>query len=383
MKILHLGKYCPPFFGGIENYMMDLGEACDAKGAQVAAICHHHQAGQRFDKRVVRGVCLYRVPTYGQLMFAPISPRFGYYLNKVIDEFQPDVLHIHMPNTSAFFALLSKKAKRLPWVIHWHSDVLGEGSPWFLRLFYPAYGVFESQLLKRADTVIATSPPYFAISPVLRRFKSKCTVVPLGIKPLPVLGGCDTSEDDPKPLQLLMVGRLTYYKGHQYVVEAMALLCRSGVENVHLNIIGTGECFNAVKAQVESLGLSDKIHLLGHVDYQQLLSHLQRADMILLPSIERTEAFGVVLMEAACYGVAAIVSNVSGSGMSYVVADEKTGLVVENKSPKALAAAIERMLQHPQLVRQMGENARKRFVEEFQIEQSAAKILELYQKCTN
>lgn len=378
MRILHLGKYCPPFFGGIENVMMDLAEACAAQGAQVAAICHHHQKGKPFDKRQLRDMTLYRVPTYGQLLFAPVSPAFGYYLNRVIDEFKPQVLHLHLPNTSAFFALFSPKARKLKWVVHWHSDVLGDNSPWLLKLFYPGYALFESMVMKRAAKVIATSPPYVEISPVLQRFKSKCQVIPLGLKPLPKVEKLAKKVR----LQLLMVGRLTYYKGHKYVVDALAQLKTKGFDDICLNIVGSGEHKSEIEQQIAQLDLADQVFMLDKLDYGSLLQQLSSADVLLLPSIERTEAFGVVLLEAACYGVPAIVSDVPGSGMSFVVQHEKTGLVVARKNPKALAEAIERLYHDPQLLDKMSENALSRFKLCFEIDTIAKATMQLYaQSC--
>jgi glycosyltransferase involved in cell wall biosynthesis len=377
MKILHIGKYSPPFFGGIENFMMDLGQACAEQGAKVAAIVHHHQAGQSFDERQINGMTVYRVPCYGQLMFAPLSPAFGFYLNRVIDTFQPDVLHIHMPNTSAFFALLSAKARRLPWVIHWHSDVLGDESPWFLKLFYPLYRPFEFTLMKRSKKIIATSTPYLAISQALNRFKSKCKVIPLGIKV--------HTREQPKvqrtggePLRLLMVGRLTYYKGHRHLIDALGILKKGGVTDIQLHIVGTGELKSAIQKQVKTLGLSAQIAFFGKVSMSELQHQFELADCLCLPSIERTEAFGVVLMEAASYGVPSVVSDVPGSGMSWVVQDEKTGLVVKTSDAQSLADALGKLRTQPQLLNQFGAAAFERFKEHFQIHAIATRTLKLF-----
>ena len=101
----------------------------------------------------------------------------------MLAEFRPDVLHLHLPNTSAFWALKSRRARAIPWVVHWHSDVIGPGLDAKLKLFYPLYRPFEQALLKRADAVIATSPPYLESSRALQPFRDKCRVIPLGLDP--------------------------------------------------------------------------------------------------------------------------------------------------------------------------------------------------------
>ncbi len=385
MKILHLGKYAPPFFGGIENFMMDLGEAGVNDGHEVAAIVHHHQFGGQFEREVINGMTIYRVPTYGKLMFAPVSPAFGVYLNKVIDQFKPDILHLHLPNTSAFFALAFSRAKTLPWVVHWHSDVLGDNSPWFLKVFYPAYRVFESAVLKRASAVIATSTPYLASSQPLQRFKAKCEVISLGIKA--PSGSHNKALQIPpseaRPLQLLMVGRLTYYKGHKDLIAALALLKQRGVNHIQLNIVGTGEQQAAIERQIRQLDLAAQITLLGKVSFAALQQQLQSADCLCLPSIERTEAFGVVLMEAAAYGLPAIVTDVPGSGMSWVVRHQQTGLVVKRNDAQSLAQAIEGLCTEPQQLGRYGSAALVRFEQHFQISAIAEQTQLLYQKVLN
>ncbi|MCJ8270666.1 MAG: glycosyltransferase, partial [Psychrosphaera sp.] len=341
MKVLHIGKYSPPFFGGIENFMMDLGQACDAQNVKSAAIVHHHQSGQKFDKREIDGFTVYRVPCYGQLMFAPVSPAFGFYLNKVIDEFKPDILHFHLPNTSAFFALFSAKARALKWVVHWHSDVLGDDSPWFLRGFYPFYRPLESWLLKRAKKVIATSAPYLHSSMALKKITNKCQVIELGIKPRQGPAAQARLRHEDQPLQLLVVGRLTYYKGHRFLIDALLLLKRQGLTNIRLNIVGGGELYKQLQQHVEQLGLCSQVLLHGKVSFDELQSQFEQADCVCLASIERTEAFGVVFMEAASFAVPAIVTDVPGSGMSWAVQHGQTGLVVHRSDAQALAKGIE------------------------------------------
>ena len=376
MKVLHLGKYAPPFFGGIENFMMDLGHGCVEQGLEVAAIVHHHDSKAPFEQTVIDGVTIYRVPCYGRLMFAPVSPSFGIHLNKIIEEFAPDVLHIHMPNTSAFFALWSSKAKLIPWVVHWHSDVMGDDSPWFLRTFYPLYQPFEQAILQRAKKVIVTSPPYLQTSRPLQRFMDKSQVISLGLRKTHDAQMSDSEHEG--PLQLLMVGRLTYYKGHSIAIEALNLLKQQGLADIKLTIVGSGEQLQAIESLIAKHKLEAQVSLLGRVDEQGLHDAFTEADCLCLPSIERTEAFGVVLMEAASYGVPAIVSDVPGSGMSWVVQHDKTGFVVRRGNADALALAIKTLSQQPKRRKAFGLAALERFEQHFQIERVVEATTEVY-----
>ena len=124
MRVLHIGKYFPPFAGGMENFLADLLDESTAQGIECAAIVHDHSRGELPELETINSSLIVRVRSYGQLLFAPISPGFRGQLDKLIKSFQPDVLDIHLPNTSAFFLIFLAIARRIPWVIHWHSDVV-------------------------------------------------------------------------------------------------------------------------------------------------------------------------------------------------------------------------------------------------------------------
>jgi len=110
----------------MEYFLADLLPALEHNDMQCAALVHHHrkQLCGDWPSDVHRIPVIFRAPCYGRLLYAPISPSFPFWLARAIHAFKPDLLHLHMPNTSAFWALLIPAARRLPWVIHWHSDVV-------------------------------------------------------------------------------------------------------------------------------------------------------------------------------------------------------------------------------------------------------------------
>jgi len=124
---------------------------------------------------------LERVPVQFNLVYAPMAMGFRRALGRAIERIQPDVLHLHLPNNSALWALTLPIARRVPWVIHWHSDVVVSNIKWSVALAYMLYRPFEQALLERAQQVFATSPPYLEASNALRTWRSKCEIVPLGL----------------------------------------------------------------------------------------------------------------------------------------------------------------------------------------------------------
>ena len=101
-----------------------------------------------------------------------------------------------------------------------------------------------------------------------------------------------------------------------------------------------------------------------------------------LPSTERTEAFGLVLLEAMAFGKPTVSSRVPGSGMSWVVQHEETGLMVPPRDVAALAEALERLRDDPSLARQLGAAGQKRFHRTFAITPSVEALQRVYDQVT-
>ena len=429
IRVLHIGKYYPPFHGGIENFLCDLAE-CQLKQGYVepSVLVHQHELGRAEEKETANGVFVRRVRIVGRAVFTPLAPLFLRSLNRTIEERNPDILHLHLPNPSTFWCLFSKSARERPWIIHWHSDVLGGAPNWAVRLAYPVYQIFERALLQRSKCIIATSPPYLETSAPLVAFRHKCEVVPLGIKPLSSDQGADsaqqtmafdrghsveqvTEENDKTDirsipqhknaahlegsrdmentpgveshpatkesasLKVLCIGRLTYYKGHEHLIRAVAK-----TPDVKLNIIGDGEERESLIALITALLVSERVRILGSLKQADLHDLLNNCDLVCLPSIERTEAFGLVLLEAARADKPSLVTCVEGSGMSWVVQDGITGWTVEPGSAEELRQVLATLSQNRSELSHRGQLARERFESEFQIAAVANRIQVLYQK---
>jgi len=381
MRVLHVGKYHPPFSGGIERFMADLAEAQARSGLSVFALVHHHDRGSASTETEKRGVYLRRVRSFGRLLYVPISPGFGRELAKMIEAVSPDVIHIHMPNPSAFWLLFSRRAKRIPWVVHWHSDVVTEGAERAVRWAYRLYRPMEQMLLRRAAAVIVTSPPYLAASKPLNRHRDKTEVIPLGIDPGRLTPVSAAARKRAKRtwqegcLRVLTVGRLTCYKGHAVLLDAVAKL-----PHVQLCIVGGGEGEASLRGQIAKQALDGRVHLLGRLSDADVAAMYESCDCFCLASTQRTEAFGVVLLEAMQFGRAVVATRVAGSGVAWVVQDRRTGLLVPSGHAEALASAIAELAGDESMRQRLGQAGRVRFEATFDIAQTQRMILGTYQR---
>jgi glycosyltransferase involved in cell wall biosynthesis len=311
MRVLHLGKYFPPVKGGMERFLEDLIGAQHAAGQPAFALVHQRAnppaAPSLPSLPAVSAVpgppertWLREVPVWREVAFAPIAPRFLSELNRAIVDWQPDVLHLHLPNLSALAALLSRRARALPWVIHWHSDVVSSDHSAALRLLYPFYRPFEQALLEHAELVICTSTPYLETSEPLASYREKCVAVPLGLDLRRM--ALDDAKIDSKvawqlgSFRLLAVGRLTYYKGFDTLIRAVAMC-----PNTELRIVGDGADRAALAHLILELGVANRVFLEGELSDADCLARYQTAELMCVPSRERTEAFGLVALEAMAH----------------------------------------------------------------------------------
>lgn len=375
MRVLHVGKYYPPYPGGIENFVSDLATQQHHAGADPAVLVHSPPASAAPQKPADFPVLVSK--TWGTMAYAPVSPGFAPKLQGAITRLQPDLLHLHLPNVSAFWALALPAARRLPWVVHWHSDVLTDNAPRMIRAAYGAYGLFESALLRRSRTIVATSESYAAHSPVLQRYADKTTVVPLGLNPeryhLP--GAQDRSwakQQFGAGFKVLGLGRLSHYKGFDILVEAAG-----SMNDVSCVIAGAGEQASALATQVRSTPGS--INLCGAVSDGQARALMDAADVIVMPSVQRTEAFGLVLLEAMIAGKPVVASQLTGSGMPWVVARAGHGLLTEPGDVDALNKALATLKSDPARCEQMGAAGLLAFQEHFHIASIEREIAQVYE----
>ena len=382
MRVLHLGKYYPPFAGGIEHFLADLLPALPAHGVTAAALVHDEQprrAGQW--PAPDAAIPIYRAPCYGRLLYAPLSPTFPFWLHRAIRAFQPDLLHLHLPNTSAFWTLAVPAARRLPWIIHWHADVVASLLDRRLALAYRLYRPLEQRLLAASRAVIATSPPYLDASAALAPWRERCRLIPLGLNPRRIPDPAPAARQRAEaqwgdaPLRVLAIGRLTYYKGHDILIRAAADLPDSRVL-----IVGTGEQRARLEALIQTLKLGERVRLPGFQPEADLNALLASCDVLCLPSLERTEAFGLVLLEAMRFGKPVVVGDIPGSGAGWVTQQAGHGLLVPPGDPEPLAAAL-RELQHDAARRQaLGQAGAMALRERFGIEPVAAAVATLYRE---
>ena len=156
---------------------------------------------------------------------------------------------------------------------------------------------------------------------------------------------------------IFSLGRLVDYKGYKYLVDAAKYL----PDNYVVLIGGSGPLKSALQKQIEHDDLRGKVILLGRISDEELPTYYGACDLYCLPSIMKTEAFAIVQIEAMSCGKPIVATKIPESGVSWVNADGESGLNVPVKDSKALASAIERILNDRNLYLQLAKGAKERF----------------------
>lgn len=362
MKILHLYKDYYPVLGGVENYIKMVAEAQAQAGHQVTVlVCSPTLQTKTEWLNEVKVIKAGRLFTAASMPISLAQP-----LHLLLQ--QADIVHIHSPYPlGELVNWLLGRGKAT--VITHHSDIVRESQQKWLAF----YGPFLKRILGAAARIITTSPRYTATSPWLNPVANKCTPIPIGID----IDHFSPSSRKPNPeaaYQLLFVGRLRYYKGLETLIQAMQFL-----PDTHLTIGGTGPMEAEWQSLAESLGLLDRITFSGEIPDNKLVETYHQADCFVLPANARSEAYGIVLVEAMATGLPCITTEI-GTGTSWLVQDGETGYVVPPLNVEALVQTINTLRLDRALSQKMGEAGRKRAEQALSQTQMCRQIMQVYQE---
>jgi len=366
MNVLQVYKYYYPHVGGIERVIQDL----------VEGLRHHHRMqilvcteAARGNSEAVNGIPVTRAGTFRTYFSVPLSFTYPVLMRRLAADH--DVLHFHLPYPFADFTYLMVRPHGKV-VVWWHSDIVRPKR--LSRLYRP----FLKSFLRKAHAIIVAAPQLIDSSAVLSKFREKCVVIPIGI---------DTSRfnmDDRVSRRaaqirnnaravVLFIGRFVYYKGIEYLIEAMQRV------DARLVLVGEGPLESSLKAQVALMGLEEKVAFVGRVEEEDIAAYYHASDVFVLPSVENTEAYGIVQLEAMACGKPVISTDLP-TGVSFVNLHEKTGLVVPPRNAEALADAINGLLGNEPARKALGEFARQRVEAQFTKQKMLQSVHELYER---
>ncbi len=332
MRVTHVACVAPPEIGGIGQAAWSEVMGLRARGVDARLLAPGSPSATD-DPAITRVAPMMRVGN------ASVLPGSSSLLRDT------DVIHLHYPFYGTAERLLWHRS-RPPIVMTFHMDADAPGCKGLLFRLHRAW--MQPSLLAHADRILVSSLDYArhsSLAPFLERHPNRVMELPFAVDtnffspsnvlrsefrvPSPTLRA-------PRP-SLLFVGGLDQahaFKGLSHLLEALSHLST----DVELTVVGDGDLRASYEREAERLGLRARVHFSGRLDREALREAYRAADFLVLPSVSRAEAFGIVLIEAQACGLPVIASDLPG--VRTVVRAGETGWLVSPDDPSALLQTL-------------------------------------------
>jgi glycosyltransferase involved in cell wall biosynthesis len=380
MKIAYVISTFPPYRGGMGNVAFELAKSVALQQADVTIFTPQYG---KFDTDYNTLFKVHKLKTfirYGNsaLIIQLLWRAWDY-----------EIIHLHFPFIGAAIpCLLLKfiKGKKIKFFIHYHMDLVGRQI--FKPIFFVYSKIFVPLLVRSADHIFITSRDYAKTSRVGKyynshKFKNKFSVLPNGV---------DINRFQPAAKSLTLLNRFNgvgktiivfvggldsahYFKGLNYLLNSLKMMTD---DNWRLLVVGDGNLRPVYEQMAISFGLESKVFFVGYANDEELVSYYQVADLCVLPSIDRSEAFGVVLIEAMACGKPVVASDLDG--VREVVKNKVCGRLAKPKDVVSLKNALEYFIKNPRQRIIYGHAGRQQAVNEYGWRSLGERILKKYQE---
>lgn len=371
MKILQLLPRYLPHEGGIERVMAQL--CPELRQSNMNSTIVTDNFSNLTHSETIDGTNIYRFSFTQALMskdpLAILKTQKSFSL--LLKKLNPDVIHLHsVAQASIFFLLqfIERSNPKTKLVITQHG-VLEEVDKTLVA--EKLFGIAE--MLTAVSSACANSIQSFT------GIDKKIIIIPNGVTDN-FNSLANSSRGLPKPsepIHLICVGRVEAEKGFDIAIKCMAILRSYGLK-ASLQIVGTGTQLTPLKQLSAQLDLGELIIFHGEQSHHETQLLISQAHLILVPSRQR-EGFGLVVAEAASYGVPAIVANTGG--LNETVIHNETGVVISNLTPITLADTIRAIYHTPQQYQAFSKAAYQQAKHRFKFSQWVDRYVNLYHSC--
>lgn len=365
--------YFYPKIGGLENYAYNIAKGLLNQWSWDVCVVTSNHSEKKYRKETIEGITVYRLPYLLKLSNTPVHPLWYFQLREIIKKEKPTVINGHTPVPYiADIAAIAAKSSGVPYVLTYQNDL--EKSSLLLNLVVYVYSlVLKLITIPFSKKIIVTTEYFLKISKTFTTVKNKISVIPPGV----YLDKRPAAKDFSKN-SVLFVGSLEKthsHKGLSYLLEAVAKV-KQAVPGIQLVVVGKGDGTDGYKDEARKLSLQDNVTFTGFVPDSDLGTYYRNATVVVLPSTNNSEGFGMVLIEAGSYGKPVIATHVGG--VPFVVDHNKTGLLVEPANTKELANALQLLLTDSVLANKLGVAAKKKIIEGYKWETQVEKTNTLF-----
>jgi glycosyltransferase involved in cell wall biosynthesis len=318
MKIAHIVSTYPPYYGGMGQVVFETATRLSNRGHEVRVFTPQYLRGEKARQSIAETEeFVRRLPApvrYGNAAYMPS-------LAEELDEF--DIVHLHYPffGTASLVSRWKEKHPDRALVMTYHMDARAGGLKGIFFKWYAEWCM--PSILSAADVLITSSLDYLRASDAGKFYRTnpeKWIELPFGVdtirfapreKSLELFG--KYKMDPTKPTALFVGGmdRAHYFKGVPILLEAVARCVKQGLP-MQVLCVGDGDLRSSFEARARELDIEENVRWTGRVSHDELPMHYAMADVCVLPSTTRGEAFGMVLIEAYASGVPVIASDLPG-----------------------------------------------------------------------
>jgi glycosyltransferase involved in cell wall biosynthesis len=368
MKIAIISPVFPPYRGGI-------GSATQAEAQELARRNHEVSVFVPYPRQMASRSSstgekfhLYQLTPFIKWGNAAFLPQLFWRVKNF------DIVHLHYPffgGAEVINCCFHRRHRAAKLVVTYHHDVVG--ARWLGKFFRWHTTHCMPKIMRTADRIIVSSFDYAKNSNLKEIFSGqpeKFVELPFGTdaekfspsgKDQNLLTKCNLKTDDKIVLLVGGLDKAHYFKGVEVLLKA-----KIQVPEAKFLLVGDGDLRSKYEKMADDLKIKDKVIFAGSVAYEELPKYYNLADVVVLPSIDRSEAFGIVLIEAAACGKPVIASNLPG--VRSVVDYGINGFLVEPGNVKQLADKINDLLYNADLRRQFGQNGRIKVLEKYSLE---------------
>ncbi|MEA2088444.1 MAG: glycosyltransferase family 4 protein [Patescibacteria group bacterium] len=347
-----------PYKGGIGNVALDNAKILRKYNNDVVVFTpYHREINKKFDKKI-QVKKLLPVLKYGN---AAVLISLFWRLKNF------DIVHLHFPffgSVEIIWLMKKFKILKAKLIITYHMDATAGG--WLGKIFKFHAKYLTPIILKSADKIIVSSFDYLKnsnIKNLFEKYPDKFIKIPFGVdlnrfrpreKPIELIKEYNIQKDEKIILFVGGLDKAHYFKGIDNLIKVFSKL---QFFNCRLIIVGKGNMKLKYEQEVFDFGLTDKVIFADKVNNYDLCKFYNLADVFVLPSINKAEAFGVVLLEAMASGIPVIASNLAG--VRSVVRNGVNGFLAESNNVDELVKKISLLLANNEKAKIMGVNGRK------------------------
>ena len=363
MKIAQITCVFPPYKGGIGNVAYDFSEMLAETGNEITVFTPNR--GQTLEEKHNFKIILLK--PWLKMGLGAFLPQLSFKLPDF------DIVYLYYPFFGTAEVVWLTKilfGKKFKLIINFLMDV--DSSSFLFKILSLPTRIIRNSLFKRADIITYASLDYLKHSDIANIYKK----YPAKFKEIPY--GVDTDKFSPaikKDSQIkniLFVGALDkahYFKGVNILLKAIS---RFQISDFRFQIVGDGDLKTSYEKLAEKLDIKDRVEFLGKISDEELPRIYQQADLLVLPSINKNEAFGLVLLEAMACGVPVIASDLPG--VRTVFEDGRQGLLCKPGDVSDLKNKIEEILADEEKRKIMGKEARILALEKYSWEEIGRKL---------